>query len=160
MIEYHCFKYCLEIWGVTEAHYKKIAARKVEIMEEEQKMGEDLFRLDTPCKENSINNDYGTKVEFGTLGVNGITCSMEPNKNSLATTYCTLNEELNHDRSGVNRQGSFVEGVEEEGDDLPDSPKSSEFEGAVLVSDENQYVEPQAQLEVEFNSTNEDCRVM
>ncbi|KAF9596763.1 hypothetical protein IFM89_013310 [Coptis chinensis] len=99
-------------------------------------MGEDLFRSDTPCKENSINNDYGTKVEFGTLGVNGITCSMEPDKNSLAMTYCTLTEEPNQDRSGVNRQG--------------------EFEGAVLVSDENQYVEPQAQLEVEFNSTNED----
>ncbi|KAF9617491.1 hypothetical protein IFM89_036650 [Coptis chinensis] len=98
-----------------EAHYKNIAAQKVEIMEEEQRMGEDLFRSDTPCKENSINNDYGTEVEFGTLG-----------------------------------------GVEEEGDDLPDGPKSSEFEGAVWVSDENQYVEPQAQLEVEFNLTNED----
>ncbi|KAF9605463.1 hypothetical protein IFM89_017482 [Coptis chinensis] len=129
-------------------------------MEEEQRVGEDLFRSDTPCKENSINNDYGTKVEFGTLGFNGITCSMEPDKNSLATTYCTLTEEPNQDRSGVNCQGSFVEGVEEEGDDLPDSPKSSEFEGAVLVSDENQYVEPQAQLEVEFNSTNEDLQVM
>ncbi|KAF9596553.1 hypothetical protein IFM89_012284 [Coptis chinensis] len=45
----------------------------------------------------------------------------------------TLYLSLEKDRSGVNRQGSSVEGVEEEGDDLPDSPKSSEFEGAILV---------------------------
>ncbi|KAF5180307.1 Wvd2-like [Thalictrum thalictroides] len=122
-----------------EAHYKKIAAQKAEMMDQEEKMEDDTLRSDSPSNWNPVSNGCGAKLDFDRLDIDRVTRSMVQDSKSMPITHI---EEPNKDD-----EDSFVERVSEEVDELPDTPKSSKSELSVLVRDENEYNEPQGLLE-------------
>ncbi|PIA62299.1 hypothetical protein AQUCO_00200357v1 [Aquilegia coerulea] len=129
-----------------EAHYKKIAAQKAEMMDQEEKMEDDSPRSDSPSNWNPVSNGCGTKLDFDKLDDDRVIRSMVQDSESMLSSR----EEPNKDA-----EDSFVERVSEEVDELPDSTKSSKPELSVLVKDEDEYNEPQGILEEKVDSIKE-----
>ncbi|KAF8378345.1 hypothetical protein HHK36_029684 [Tetracentron sinense] len=107
-----------------EAHYKKIAARKAELLEQEKQMDADSLRSDDPSCGDLISNDCGTNTEFDLSNVERPTEVIELDTNSISVVCSTPVDEPNKDAAAVECEGSFGEEAKEELDSTPDSPKS------------------------------------
>ncbi|OVA14331.1 hypothetical protein BVC80_9023g29 [Macleaya cordata] len=107
-----------------EAHYKKIAARKAELMEQEQQLEADTLRSNYPSSGNRTRNDSNFELDLGHI------------------------DEPNRDVVGVDCQDSFGQGIKEETDSQQESPSTEKSK--LAVKKENPLEESQA-LSEEFS---------
>lgn len=136
-----------------EAHYKKIAARKAE-MDQDQEMEDDFFRSDThQSNGNSASNGCATKLEFDALGAGGDTGSMESGNNLMPAWYSTPTETPEQDAVAGSLEEFSIE-IKRELGISGDSPKSKKIEGE--IKDEDQYIEQQCQSDEMFELNIED----
>ncbi|KAL8121157.1 uncharacterized protein LOC141725071 isoform X1 [Apium graveolens] len=95
-----------------EAHYKKIAARKAELLEQENMMRTDSLRSnDLNCTDYSTSTS-GTEAEHGTLNGQNLAEEVELDTNSVSEESSSLvNESAEADRNGnaIECQNSLVE---------------------------------------------------
>lgn len=139
-----------------EAHYKKIAARKAEMDQEQEMEDDDLFRSDTQSNENPISNGCATKLDFDAIGVEGDTGSVESENNSMPVWYSTQTKEPNQGVAGESIEDISIEFEGEELANTEDSPKSKASVGAILVDDEDKHTELQCNSDEMFELIIED----
>ncbi|KAF5443213.1 hypothetical protein F2P56_035790 [Juglans regia] len=139
-----------------EAHYRKIAARKAEIMEQEKQMEDDSLRAENQNGVDLTVNACGAGSEFD---VSDRHCSAEDvamqQINLISEVISTQVDDLKEDAAiSTESQRSASEGVKEEIGCTVDIPKSKE---PVLVKEEEEsaVVESQDMKEVSHNCNNE-----
>ncbi|KAF6174481.1 hypothetical protein GIB67_004675 [Kingdonia uniflora] len=103
-----------------EAHYKKIAAQKSELVEQDSHMEDEHFRSDYPSSDSSNSNSYETDFRFDVFDVDRNVSMNEP-----------PNVEV-----GDNCQDSIRNGVKEEASSTPYTPKSNDSDLFDLVADD------------------------
>ncbi|KAG2702162.1 hypothetical protein I3760_06G077600 [Carya illinoinensis] len=143
-----------------EAHYKKIAARKAEIMDQEKQMEDDSLRADNQNGVDLAETACGAGSEFD---VSDRHCSAEDvamqQTNLISEVSSTQMDDLKEDAAiSTESQRSASEGVKEEIGCTVDSPKSKEpvlVKEVVIEEEESAVVESQDMKEVSHNCNNE-----
>ncbi|KAG6650922.1 hypothetical protein I3843_06G071600 [Carya illinoinensis] len=143
-----------------EAHYKKIAARKAEIMDQEKQMEDDSLRADNQNGVDLAETACGAGSEFD---VSDRHCSAEDvamqQTNLISEVSSTQVDDLKEDAAiSTESQRSASEGVKEEIGCTVDSPKSKEpvlVKEVVIEEEESAVVESQDMKEVSHNCNNE-----
>ncbi|GMY26140.1 protein WVD2-like 7 isoform X1 [Fagus crenata] len=122
-----------------EAHYKKIAARKAELMDQEKQMEDDTFRSENLGVGDLTINASDAGSEFNTFNSHSsLEEVVKQETNLISEVIRTHVDDLKEDTPiSVRIQESLAEGVKEEKGGTLDSPKSSKPEEmAVLVKEE------------------------
>lgn len=119
-----------------EAHYKKIAARKAELLEQENAMGTDSSRSDgTNCIERIINTS-GTDAECGIFNGQSSAEEVEHDNNSLSAVSCSLVvEPAEDDTNALGCQSLIFESAKEEINGKSQSNEVIYPEEATLVTE-------------------------
>ncbi|KAA8533073.1 hypothetical protein F0562_033394 [Nyssa sinensis] len=118
-----------------EAHYKKIAARKAEVLEQDKQMETSSLMSEDPSYEDHSGNTCGTDTEFGVF--NGQSSHEEVEQGSeLNSTHVN---EWNEDVAvtGACEKSSVVEGDKEEMESIPDSLELNKPNEAALVPEDS-----------------------
>jgi hypothetical protein len=134
-----------------EAHYKKIAARKAELMDQEKQMEDDTFRSENLDVGDLTINASDAGSEFNTFNSHSsIEEVVKQETNLISEVIRTHVDDLKEDTPiSVKIQESLAEGVKEEKGGTLDSPKSSKPEEmAVLVKEDTALVESQEIKEI------------
>lgn len=134
-----------------EAHYKKIAARKAELMDLEKQMGTDPLRsVDTDCGD-QIRNSDGNVIEFDVSNgpSSGEGSDQETN---LISGVCTTHVDENSGSNGgvpitIECEKSSVEKAEQGLDDRKSTPKLNDQEETIPIEEEASPVEPPPSLD-------------
>lgn len=122
-----------------EAHYKKIAARKAELMDQEKQAETDLSRSEDQTSEDlSGKNTYGTDAEFDVSNSEGF--PLEGDEQATESTGEISRIHLDDDIEVVaevrDYQSTLVEGENKELENRSDGSKKDEHEEAVNTKDE------------------------
>lgn len=123
-----------------EAHYKKIAARKAELLEQENMMRTDSSRSnDLNCTDYSTSTS-GTEAEHGTINGQNLAEEVELDTNSLSEVSSSLvNESAEADGNGnaIECQNSLVETADVEMKERLQFKEVNYSEEADLIMDES-----------------------
>ena len=132
-----------------EAHYKKVAARRAELMDQANQMENDPLRPENQNGGDLTGNVSGAGFEFDIC--NSHSPSEEVVKqetNLISEVISTHVADLKEDAAiSTESQRSLSEGVEEEMGSRIDNPESSKPEEAVLVKEEEEEAEESALVE-------------
>ncbi|XP_028068350.1 muscle M-line assembly protein unc-89-like isoform X1 [Camellia sinensis] len=128
-----------------EAHYKKIAARKAEQLDQEKQMETNHFTEDDQNGKDHVGQSYVEGVEQVTnsIGVMSVSHSDESNDNEAITEF----------------QSSPVDGAKEEMNGILDSPKLNRSEEAVVVREDIHLNGFEEKVEVPPFSVQEDAHL-
>lgn len=119
-----------------EAHYKKIAARRAELMDEANQMDNDPLRSENQNGGDLTGNVSSAGSEFDLSNSHSPTEEVVKQETKLISTHVA---DLKEDAAiSTESQRSLSEGVEEEMGSTVDSPESSKLEKAVLVKEEEE----------------------
>uniref|UniRef100_A0A5B7ABH8 Putative neurofilament heavy polypeptide isoform X1 n=1 Tax=Davidia involucrata TaxID=16924 RepID=A0A5B7ABH8_DAVIN len=139
-----------------EAHYKKISARKAELLGQEKQMETSPLRPDDPSHEDYSRNTYGIDTKFGVSNGESSPKGVKQDMNVNNAHVDELNEDV---VVTTECQSSSVERDKEEMDGIPDSLILNKPEEAVLVQEDTHVkgfqdmVELPPRLEKEIGNT-------
>lgn len=117
-----------------EAHYKKIAARKAELLDQEKQMEKDFSRSNDQTRGDLIADDFNTKSE-SYLSECQTSVNVVNHETSLDNEVCgTLVNESNSDAAiTIGFPSSSIEGMKEEAKSKLEDPPSDKSEEVVHV---------------------------
>jgi hypothetical protein len=123
-----------------EAHYKKIAARKAELMDQANQMENDPLRPEIQNGGDLTGYVSGAGSEFDISNSHSPTEEVVKQETNLISEVISTHEaDLKEDAAiSIESQRPLSEGVEEEMGSRVDSPESSKLEKAVLVKEEEE----------------------
>ncbi|XP_075658149.1 protein WVD2-like 7 isoform X1 [Castanea sativa] len=124
-----------------DAHYKKIAARKAEIMDQDNQIGNDQLRSENLNVGDLTSNDSGAGSEFNASNSHGSTEEevVKQETNLVSEVIRTHVDDLKEDTPiSIENQRSLAEGEKEENGGTGDSPRSSKPESIHLVEEEEE----------------------
>ncbi|KAE8023387.1 hypothetical protein FH972_009088 [Carpinus fangiana] len=132
-----------------EAHYKKIAARRAELMDQANQMENDPLRPENQNGGDLTGNVSSAGFEFDICNSDSPTDEVvKQETNLISEVISTHVADLKEDAAiSTESQRSLSEGVEEEMGSRIDSPESSKPEEAVLVKEEEEETEESALVE-------------
>ena len=135
-----------------EAHYKKIAARKAELLDLEKQMG-------NPDSGDQIRNTDGDNTEFDESNGQGFAEETDQDKNLMSVVTTTIHvDEPSESNEGaeiaIECQNSSVEVAEEELDKREGTPKLNGGEETVLTKEEASQMGSQDVMEVPTSLNN------
>ncbi|KAL7261028.1 hypothetical protein ACSBR1_006647 [Camellia fascicularis] len=121
-----------------EAHYKKIAARKAEQLEQEKQMETDRLMTDNQNGEGHEGNTSGTDIDLSVA--NGQSFDEGDGQVNNSNRNCVMSSSSLSDVSienaiTIERRSSSVDGAKEESDGIPDSLELNKLEEVVLVQE-------------------------
>nr|DAD31079.1 TPA_asm: hypothetical protein HUJ06_009930 [Nelumbo nucifera] len=122
-----------------EAHYKKIAARRAQLLEEEKQMEADKLRLHEASNGDLVGNVHGHNAEFDPSNFERTTEATELESNSTSVSCITNIEEPNENNtvSGECQEPSDEEAIMDEPNKVarvPESNKDATVEVACQIS--------------------------
>lgn len=132
-----------------EAHYKKIAARRAELMDQANQMENDPLRPENQNGGDLTGNVSSAGFEFDICNSHSPTEEVVKQETNLVSEVISTHvADLKEDAAiSTESQRTLSEGVEEEMGSRIDSPKSSKPEEAVLVKEEEEEAEESALVE-------------
>ncbi|RVX10505.1 Protein WVD2-like 6 [Vitis vinifera] len=120
-----------------EAHYKKIAARKAELLDLEKQMGTDPLGSDDPNCGDQIRNTDGNNTEFDVSNGQSSAEGVDQDTNLISVVTTTHVDEPSESNEGapitIERQSSSVEEAEEELDSKQDYLANKERKTASVM---------------------------
>lgn len=123
-----------------EAHYKKIAARKAELLDLEKQMGTDPLGSDDPNCGDQIRNTDGNNTEFDVSNGQSSAEGVDQDTNLISVVTTTHVDEPSESNEGapitIECQSSSVEEAEEELDSKQGTPKLKDGEETVSIKEE------------------------
>lgn len=123
-----------------EAHYKKIAARKAELLDLEKQMGTDPLGSDDPNCGDQIRNTDGNNTEFDVSNGQSSAEGVDQDTNLISVVTTTHVDEPSESNEGapitIECQNSSVEEAEEELDSKQGTPKLKDGEETVSIKEE------------------------
>ncbi|KAK9276054.1 hypothetical protein L1049_005585 [Liquidambar formosana] len=139
-----------------EAHYRKIAARKAELLDQEKQMETGPLRLDGPNCGDLIRKTSDNDEEIDISNDQDPTEIVNQEANLISEVNSTNVDEPKQDASiTIECQSSSIEGDKEELDCRLGSPKLEKPEGGVLVKEESPSMGSQDIVESPLNLDNE-----
>ncbi|XP_059447534.1 protein WVD2-like 7 [Corylus avellana] len=132
-----------------EAHYKKIAARRAELMDQANQMENDPLRPENQNGGDLTSNVSSAGFEFDICNSHSPTEEVVKQETNLVSEVISTHvADLKEDAAiSTESQRTLSEGVEEEMGSRIDSPKSSKPEEAVLVKEEEEEAEESTLVE-------------
>ncbi|XP_050276878.1 protein WVD2-like 7 isoform X1 [Quercus robur] len=123
-----------------DAHYKKIAARKAEVMDQDNRIENDQLRPENLNVTDLTSNDSGAGSEFNASNSYGSTEEVVKQETNLVSEVIRAHaDDLKEDTPiRIEDQRSLAEGVKEENGGSVDSPRSSKPELTHLVQEEEE----------------------
>lgn len=123
-----------------DAHYKKIAARKAEVMDQDNRIENDQLRPENLNVTDLTSNDSGAGSEFNASNSYGSTEEVVKQETNLVSEVIRAHaDDLKEDTPiRIEDQRSLAEGVKEENGGSVDSPRSSNSELTHLVKEEEE----------------------
>ena len=139
-----------------DAHYKKIAARKAEVMDQDNRIENDQLRPENLNVGDLTSNDSGAGSEFNASNSHGTTKEVVKQETNLVSEVIRAHaDDLKEDTPiRIEDQRSLAEGVKEENGGSVDSPRSSKPELTHLVKEEEEEEEEDTAV-VEFQDIKE-----
>lgn len=123
-----------------DAHYKKIAARKAEVMDQDNRIENDQLGPENLNVGDLTSNDSGGGSEFNASNSHGSTEEVVKQETNLVSEMIRAHaDDLKEDTPiRIEDQRSLAEGVKEENGGSVDSPRSSKPELTHLVKEEEE----------------------